>query len=60
MVTFSIPNITCGGLTKGVLVAPGVAPTADLDQREVRMDAARIAPLIAALRAGGRNAALHG
>ena len=60
MVTFSTPNMACGGRAKGVLVAPGVAPTVDLDQREVRVDVSGIAPLIAALRAGGRNAALHG
>lgn len=60
MVTFSIPNMTCGGRAEGVLVAPGGAPPVDRDQREVRVDASEIAPLIAALRAGGRNAALHG
>ena len=60
MVTFSAPIMTCGGRAKGVLVAPGVAPTVDLDQRDVRVDAAGIAPLIAALRAGERNAARHG
>jgi hypothetical protein len=60
VVTVSIPNMTCGGRATGVLVAPGVAPTVDLNQREVRVDAPGIAPLIAALRAGERNAALHG
>jgi hypothetical protein len=60
VVTFSIPNTTCGGRAKGVLVAPGVAPTVDLGQREVRVDAAGIAPLIVALRAGERSATLHG
>lgn len=60
MVTFSAPNMTYGGRAKGVLVAPGVAPTVDLDQRDVRLDAPGIAPLIAALRAGERNAARHG
>lgn len=60
MATLFIPNMTCGGRAKGVLVAPCVAPPVDLDQREVRVDVSGIAPLIAALRAGGRNAALHG
>lgn len=62
MVKISIPNMTCGGCAKGVLAtlreaAPGAATSVDLDKREVQVSAADAAPLIAALRADGWEAA---
>jgi copper chaperone len=62
MVKISIPNMTCGGCAKGVLAtlreaAPGAAASVDLGRREVQVAAGDAAPLIAALRADGWEAA---
>lgn len=62
MVTISIQNMTCGGCAKGVLAtlreaAPGAEASVDLGKREVRVAAGDAAPLVAALRADGWDAA---
>jgi copper chaperone len=62
MVTISIPNMTCGGCAKGVLAtlreaAPGSEAKVDLERREVQLAVADAAPVVAALRADGWDAA---
>jgi copper chaperone len=62
MVTISIPNMTCGGCARGVLAtlagaAPGVEAKVDLGRREAQVAVADAAPLVAALRADGWDAA---
>jgi copper chaperone len=62
MVKISIPNMTCGGCAKGVLAtlrdaAPGAEAQVNLEQREVQVATSDAAPLIAALRADGWDAA---
>ncbi len=63
MITIHIPNMECGGCAKGVAAtlaaaAPGAAPQFDLERREVRLEAADAAAIIAALRADGWQAAV--
>lgn len=55
MVTIKIANMSCGGCAKGVLatlrgVAPGVETRLHLERREVEVETADSAPIVAALR----------
>ena len=65
MVSISISNMTCGGCAKGVLATlreamPGAEATVDLGRREVKIATADAGPLVAALRAAGREAEARG
>jgi len=62
MVTIHVANMACGGCAKGVLAtlheaAPGAETVVNQERREVSVAASDAAPLVAALREAGWEAA---